>query len=196
MKYDKDKMKIVTTSSKLLEYDDEKLIDGNSVRTCTECKETKTLHEYAQNNTSIRSKEEYVYIDEDGTVYDNAGKNFKFRRECSECRKSGKSKDSLNGDRVFKKYGVPGPSCVQGCELCGHVPLAGERKLSKDHCHKNETPRGYLCTKCNTGLGNFPNNSVAEGDLEFFKRIVEYLENVEGDKWMEKFTTINVLEEV
>ncbi len=188
-------MKIVSVVARL-NCDDETLIDGSATRVCTECNIEKSLHEYAQNNTSIRSKEEYVYVAEDGTVFNNDGNNFKFRRECSECRKAGKPKDSLNGDRVFKKHGVPGPSCVQGCELCGHVPGPGERKLSKDHCHKNETPRGYLCTKCNTGLGNFPNNSVTEGDLSFFKKIVEYLEEVEGDKWKEKFTTINIMEEV
>lgn len=45
------------------------------------------------------------------------------------------------------------------CAICGLAPklktLDGEPKLVLDHCHATGLARGYLCVKCNTGIGQF-----------------------------------------
>jgi Recombination endonuclease VII len=38
------------------------------------------------------------------------------------------------------------------CEICGEQPPRG---LVVDHLHKTGGPRGFLCMKCNSGLGFF-----------------------------------------
>jgi len=60
------------------------------------------------------------------------------------------------------------------CEMCGKPPN-GSRKstqvLHLDHCHKTERYRGYLCHKCNTGLGLL-------GDREGVLNALSYLNMV------------------
>jgi hypothetical protein len=43
--------------------------------------------------------------------------------------------------------------CPARCECCGNLP--GTRALALDHCHKTGAFRGWLCARCNTGLGMF-----------------------------------------
>ena len=43
------------------------------------------------------------------------------------------------------------------CEICGIV-VSGQ-SLHMDHCHETGRLRGYLCHKCNAGLGMF-NDSI------------------------------------
>jgi len=49
---------------------------------------------------------------------------------------------------------MPTPTRVRpnSCEICAGVNKNG-KVLSLDHCHKSNIFRGWLCNKCNTGLG-------------------------------------------
>ena len=53
--------------------------------------------------------------------------------------------------------------------------------MVRDHCHKTNTPRGYLCNECNTGLGKLGD------DLEGVEKAREYLKSSQGDGWKEKW---------
>lgn len=56
-------------------------------------------------------------------------------------------------------------SLPEGCEICG-----AKEKLCYDHCHASGEHRGWLCDRCNTGLGNFRDTP------EFLKLAAAYLE--------------------
>lgn len=55
------------------------------------------------------------------------------------------------------------------CECCGGPPV-GNKSLSLDHCHKTGSFRGWLCNKCNTGIG------MLGDSLEGLKLAISYLE--------------------
>ena len=56
----------------------------------------------------------------------------------------------------------------QICESCGNPPRTG-RVLHLDHCHKTGAFRGWLCVKCNAGIG------MLGDDLSGVLRAVAYL---------------------
>ncbi len=57
------------------------------------------------------------------------------------------------------------------CGICGITEEEYGRKLHMDHCHETGKLRGFLCQKCNQGLGNY-NDSV-----ELLIAAAEYIEN-------------------
>jgi hypothetical protein len=54
------------------------------------------------------------------------------------------------------------------CEIC-EVPLTNVRTTATDHSHKKGHVRGFLCNKCNTGLGKF------NDDVEMLDKAMRYL---------------------
>ena len=53
--------------------------------------------------------------------------------------------------------------------------------MVRDHCHITNTPRGYLCNECNTGLGKLGD------DLEGVQNALNYLKSSQGDGWKVKW---------
>lgn len=66
------------------------------------------------------------------------------------------SKQSREFDIQIKKQGV--------CKICSK-----RKKLLLDHNHKTRVIRGFICLKCNLGLGYF------NDDVEILKSAIEYL---------------------
>ena len=64
--------------------------------------------------------------------------------------------------REAHKTAPPKPDC---CDVCGKTGY----KLYLDHDHDTGTPRGWLCNRCNTGIGRF-NESI-----ELLQDVVDYL---------------------
>jgi hypothetical protein len=54
-------------------------------------------------------------------------------------------------------------------EVAIHPRKKTIQDLSVDHCHKNGTIRGLLCTQCNNGLGRFKDN------IDLLQSAIEYL---------------------
>ncbi len=65
--------------------------------------------------------------------------------------------------------------CQDGrCAICKRpeAECGGRgKKLHIDHCHETDRVRGLLCTSCNTGIGQFQDNS------DLMRRAIEYVDN-------------------
>lgn len=81
------------------------------------------------------------------------------RTECKQCfRRISK------GLSKVRKTAPPKPDA---CQLCGDT----ERELVLDHCHHTETFRGWICARCNRGIGSFAD------DVSNLQQAILYLQN-------------------
>lgn len=65
----------------------------------------------------------------------------------------------------------PVPACCENCQK----PFKGTFHTHLDHCHKTGKFRGWLCSRCNRGLGYF------DDCIEGLQRAVEYLKRSERE---------------
>jgi hypothetical protein len=65
------------------------------------------------------------------------------------CKNCVKKQTKVRG-RLHKKA----PQKPEFCECCGKVPI----KWCLDHDHADDSFRGWLCDKCNTGIGKLGDN--------------------------------------
>ena len=79
---------------------------------------------------------------------------------CRECIKKHK--------KIRKQLHKDAPLRPKVCQCCGKTP----RKWCLDHDHKTDKFRGWICDKCNTGIGKLGD------DLKGVKKAVKYLEGV------------------
>jgi hypothetical protein len=70
-----------------------------------------------------------------------------------------------------RKRTLPTPTrqCPDVCECCGGPPN-GKKSLALDHDHITGLFRGWLCAKCNRGIG------LIGDDISAARRVVVYLE--------------------
>lgn len=64
------------------------------------------------------------------------------------------------------------PPMPSACDACGEPP--GSRGLCLDHCHTTSMFRGWLCVRCNTGLGLFGDTSAG------VSKALAYIQRVEA----------------
>lgn len=97
------------------------------------------------------------------------GENY-LRTECKECnRKLQKERQELR-----LKHGNPPED--HRCPICDRSEAECQGEGSKrasawvvDHCHETKRFRGWLCHKCNRGIGAFSD------DTNLLKKVLEYL---------------------
>ena len=69
-------------------------------------------------------------------------------------------------DVLRNKLRKTAPPMTETCECCGQT---SHKTLVLDHCHKTQAFRGWLCERCNTGIGKLGD------DLEGVWAATEYL---------------------
>ena len=93
------------------------------------------------------------------------------RYECRDCaKKHGKLVAKIKKSAPKVKIDHKCPICLRGAD---ELSSYGKKKSAvwvADHDHKTEQFRGWLCHKCNLGLGNLGD------DAERCKRAMEYLD--------------------
>lgn len=106
----------------------------------------------------------HLFIDEKDIIFYDNKSDYK---ECVRCKKTKhisefpkhkRLKDGLDtrckkckyyDTNVSKKLNRIAPIKPELCECCGKKP----EKWTLDHCHKTDTIRGWICEKCNLGIG-------------------------------------------
>lgn len=70
-----------------------------------------------------------------------------------------------------KQMGIPEATrkCPAHCENCGRALIQG-KNIHLDHCHLTGKFRGWLCNRCNRGLGYF------DDCIEGLRQAIEYLQ--------------------
>lgn len=119
----------------------------SSLKVCTKCKKSLAL-----DNFSKRGGENYL------------------RTECKNCNKKLSKRRSV----LRKHYGMPPgnyvcPICKRNKEECSGEGSNRASSWVIDHCHKTDKFRGWLCHKCNRGLGAF------NDDISKLIRVFMYL---------------------
>lgn len=97
----------------------------------------------------------------------NPMKKLEVRKKRSEAQTSEKN-PNWRGDltRLERLAGRKKPNY---CEICGVLGSDFKKGLCFDHDHNTGEFRGWICTKCNTGLG------MANDDVKILKLWINYL---------------------
>lgn len=62
------------------------------------------------------------------------------------------------------------------CGICGRPP-GPNRRLDRDHDHRDGVPRGLLCHRCNRALPDWVT-------IEWLQRAIEYLMKGQNQRWI------------
>ncbi len=126
---------------------------------CPTCETIKPLDQFGNNRTSFDKKQSVCKPCSVAAVTRSRHKDPTSHRRSS----AAWARD--NPERIFeqrlRKYGItPADYEVLNvragglCEICEGLNDNGQR-LAVDHCHDEGHVRGLLCSKCNTGIGQF-----------------------------------------
>ncbi len=100
-----------------------------------------------------------------------------WRSECKECRAYKKRIPA----KIRREYETKHPKPQIGeefyCKVCERtITIQTTRDVNLDHDHKTGKIRGYICNRCNTGLGNFNDNiTILKRSIEWIKGTLTFL---------------------
>ncbi len=118
-------------------------------RICKECRRLLPITAFEQNRPSV------------------------WRSECKECRKNAKPFPNIpNKAKTEYESNNPRPEIGEEfyCRVCERtITVQTSRDINLDHNHETGKIRGYICNRCNTGLGNFRDS------ISILKRAIRWL---------------------
>jgi hypothetical protein len=95
------------------------------------------------------------------------GENY-LRTECKKCtKKLSKVTSRLKTLHKYPPKDYTCPICKESAEVVKHYGGKKLRPWVLDHDHVTDTFRGWLCHKCNRGLGAFNNIHILKNVLEY-----------------------------
>jgi hypothetical protein len=100
-------------------------------------------------NEEIEDKKQCLYCKEEKYLYDFPKHSHYKDNLDSRCKECIKKHNKLR-EQLHKKA----PARPSACECCGEIPY----KWCLDHDHQTNEFRGWLCDKCNTGIGKLGDN--------------------------------------
>ena len=95
------------------------------------------------------------------------------RSECTECRKKAKKFPTIPAG-TRREYLIHNPKPKIGsnftCPICLRTTvIEKERDTNLDHDHNTGEIRGFICNRCNTGLGNL------RDDISILQRAIRWI---------------------
>ena len=92
------------------------------------------------------------------------------------CKDNAKRSPEKRRQRTIEAYGISveryGDLLSEAnwkCQICGTTHSDTQRKrLHIDHCHQSGRVRGVLCSKCNTGIGQFRDSVELLGNAQVY----------------------------
>lgn len=148
--------------AKNLEYVEqlETVAASPTLKRCSTCKQALVLTAFGRNK---RAKDGYQHVCRDCKSFYN--KQFYQKQKAKDpstylAKEAARLRRNVLS-RKLKEYELTEEQynklAVKGCAICGGPPL-GRGRYHFDHDHITGKFRGLLCTKCNTGLGQFDDN--------------------------------------
>ena len=118
--------------------------------------------------TGQRSTKKCAYCKKEKSIEEYSKNRVKKDRLDHRCKQCIREATALVNE--LKKHAPPKPDA---CQICGNT----ERPIVLDHCHVTKAFRGWICDRCNSGLGSL-------GDtLDSILKAVSYLSTpVHGNK--------------
>lgn len=140
---------------------------------CGRCGETKTTDEFYSNKARYDGYGNYCKMCSNLATLenyrDNRDRRLLVRKEYYDA--------TLWTKNLKKKYGLTEEGYagmlhaqVSGCAICGVPENVAGKRLAVDHCHATGEVRGLLCSRCNTALGGF------QDETSLLKIAAAYLE--------------------
>lgn len=123
-------------------------------RICKKCKKLKPIDAFERNRPSV------------------------WRSECKECRAYKKPIPNKLRREYVAKHPKPKIGDEFYCRVCDNtITIQTARDVNLDHDHKIGRIRGYICNRCNTGLGNFDDN------ISRLRRAIEWIKGTLMSFW-------------
>ena len=164
--------------------------DDISTHKCKECKKVKPIHSFNTKNILPPQKKEGSFFPTRRQTHEGNVQLFTLDNICKKCGAKGRA------GRHARERMYPNPPKNYCCPICNkneeqllnntvlvdkdyNVYKRKRNDLKKvwhrDHDHKTDMFRGWLCNNCNTGLGAMGDN------IEGLKKAMRYLEGDSND---------------
>lgn len=126
-----------------------------SHKSCNLCGEVKLLDEFYKQSNGRYGRQSYCKICERGRIGEWRKKN------AAEVKKNSRLSYVKRTYNLSKyEYEAMLESQRRSCSICGaHEDTCVGKVLYVDHCHSSGRVRALLCHNCNSGLGNFKDNT-------------------------------------
>lgn len=144
---------------------------------CPGCKDTKPLDTFGKNRSNPDGLQQYCKPCAVAKVMASRHKDPTSHRRSSKAWRA-KNPERHADNNAKRNYGVPHGTYAKmfaaqlgRCAICEtDEPGARTTRFHIDHCHETGTVRALLCSKCNTGIGQFNHR----GDL--LRKAASYVE--------------------
>lgn len=148
-------------------------LDLSQGKNCPRCKQFKPMTEYSKGIGSTTGYQTYCKPCMSARHDEYRRKNLAKIAEKQRARYA-KNPERYKFYDTKRRYGVGANECKTMLEKQNHTCLICKTAFvncafAVDHCHLSGKVRGLLCTRCNTGLGQFRH------DVELLQSAISYL---------------------
>lgn len=102
-----------------------------------------------------------------------------YQRQYVSRRKAREPEWRINSRRRHNGLPAPTRTSAGACECCGRLRKVSDRRLALDHNHATGEFRGWLCTRCNAGIG------LLGDSFSGVLQAVAYLQANDSSSWLD-----------